>query len=391
MKSVVYSLSFFTALVIALRVGAAFSALVALVIAAAVVWRWLAQPAQVTITRSLPARAFHGDRVTVEVTIENRGRAVHWLEIVDVVPQALRSRQHANRHVLSLHRDEAVSFTYELVCSRRGLYRVGPLEAVSGDLFGLRTVEFPPIEPQLLTVYPRIVPADTLGIPARAPVPVLRDRTALLRDPARMRGVRAYHAGDPRRAIHWPASARTGELQVKQLDPAMARSTMVVVNLIRLWYPRGRKSSGVEFAVTAAASLAHHIVTEQSLEVGLAVAGADPLAASAGASHPVGGGRSHLMLLLETLARVEGVSEAPFEEFVDAATTGLPWGASVAVITPWVTDELAATVGGLRRRGFAPYVLLVQPTAEALDAAASLRATGIGVLPIDDELNLVRG
>lgn len=390
MKSVIYSLSFFSALVIALRVGAAFSALVALVIGATVVWRWLAQPAQITITRSIPARAFHGDRIAVEVTVENRGRAVHWLEIVDTVPQALRSRQHANRHVLSLHRDEVVSFTYDLSCSRRGLYRVGPLEATTGDLFGLRTVEFPPVDPDLMTVYPRIVPAATMGIPARSPVPVIRDRSALLRDPARMRGVRSYLPGDPRRSIHWPASARTGELQVKQLDPAMARSTMICVNLIRLWYPRGRKSSGVEFAITAAASLAHHIVTVQSLEVGLAVAGADPLAGPGGGSHPVGGGRSHLMALLETLARVEGIPDAPFASFVDGATTGLPWGASVAVITPWVNEELAATIGGLRRRGFAPLVFLVQPTAEALSGAGPLRAAGIGVLPIDDDHDLVR-
>ena len=386
-KPVVYSLISFVVVVVFLRVGAAFSTLLALAAVVGLVWRWRVQPERVQLERAVAARAFHGDRLVVRITASNEGRSIHWLELADLVPQTLRTDDHSARHVVAMDRGQAVSVDYPIRCSRRGRYAIGPLEARSGDLFGLTETEFEDVPPSTLIVYPRVVPLASLGIPARSPVASIRHRSSLVDDSARLRGLRPYQRGDSRRVIHWPASAKTGDLQVKLHDPAIARGTMVCVNLLLPYYPRGRKSSGVEFGVTAAASIAHHIVTQEKLEVGVAVAGAIP--SGVASIHPVGSGRSHLMAILETLAQVESQLEGRFLDTVSAATTDLPWGTTVSVLTPWVTDELSAALLSLRTRGLLPSVFLLQPTADAEAQCAPLTAAGVSVVTLTDDADLV--
>lgn len=74
-----------------------------------------------------------------------------------------------------------------------------------------------------------------------------------------VRGVRAYVTGDPIRLVHWPASARWGELMVKEMDDPTAADLVIVVDL------RGRPDR-VEAAASVAAGLAG-----AGLQIGLVV------------------------------------------------------------------------------------------------------------------------
>lgn len=46
-----------------------------------------------------------------------------------------------------------------------------------------------------------------------------------------VRTVRPYAAGDPARLVHWPSTARTGELVVRELEPIVVRRIAVVADL----------------------------------------------------------------------------------------------------------------------------------------------------------------
>ena len=46
-----------------------------------------------------------------------------------------------------------------------------------------------------------------------------------------MRGLRPYAVGDPVRIVHWPATARWGEVIVKELEDPAARELVIVVDL----------------------------------------------------------------------------------------------------------------------------------------------------------------
>src|SRR5205814_1197432 len=110
-------------------------------------------------------------------------------------------------------------------CRSRGVYQVGPLELTSGDPFGFFTQRALLFERATVLVYPRVVPLRRLGFPLAAGLGASQRRRALQDDPSRAAGVRAYRPGDPLRRIHWKATARQGELQVRLLanSPQPAR------------------------------------------------------------------------------------------------------------------------------------------------------------------------
>jgi uncharacterized protein (DUF58 family) len=64
-----------------------------------------------------------------------------------------------------------------------------------------------------------------------------------------VRSVRPYVPGDPARLVHWPTSARRGELVVREQEPAVVPGVAIVVDL------RG-PALGAEQAASRAAGIA---------------------------------------------------------------------------------------------------------------------------------------
>jgi uncharacterized protein (DUF58 family) len=87
-----------------------------------------------------------------------------------------------------------------------------------------------------------------------------------------VRGVRPYTPGDPIRIVHWPASARWGQVMVKELDVNVESSVVIVVDL------RGDPDAAEAAASTAAgvagaALAAGHTVSLLTAEKGGPCAG----------------------------------------------------------------------------------------------------------------------
>ena len=119
--------------------------------------------------------------------------------------------------------------------------------------------------------------------------------------------VRDYRQGDDLRRVHWPSSARTGELMVRREEqPWQSRATILLDN--RLISHRGQGiASSIEAAVSAAASIAIHL-SHRGFQVRLVTASGEDASAARGA----GGGQWHLRdadlstrPLLEALAVLE--------------------------------------------------------------------------------------
>lgn len=110
---------------------------------------------------------------------------------------------------------------YDLPTGRRGCVTVGPLVVERSDLLGLAATRAEIGEPAQLWVYParhavRLVSAGRSrhhheGEPPPIPVPGSMD----------LRSLREYVVGDELRHLHWKATARTGQLMVREyVDPA---------------------------------------------------------------------------------------------------------------------------------------------------------------------------
>ena len=93
-------------------------------------------------------------------------------------------------------------------------------------------------------------------------------------DPLRVLGIRPYQPGDPRRLIHPQATAHTGTLQVKRLEPeGDAQVTLVVLAASAPFIWKGMDPAQFEALVSAAASVADRHLREGSA-VGLSLVGA---------------------------------------------------------------------------------------------------------------------
>lgn len=315
-------------------------------------------------SRSLPERAFWGDRITVTLKLHNRSHLpIPWLLLHEVFPIVLSSPSFF-RQVTTLPGRASHTITYVLTARQRGYYQIGPLNLHSGDLLGLRGEMSRHLDPNHLIVYPKIVPIARLPLPTHSPQVILPTSIPLFEDPARPTGVRNYVVGDNPRFIHWPATAATGQLLVKQFQPAIARDNAIFLNLCRPDYAQaGYPDPAMELAITTAASLANHMAIHEGLPVGLSTTAFDPLAGHVQSfSLPPRKGRGHLMQILEVLARVQITeAETHFLEGVRQEAVNLAWGTTIMVITGCLSEGLAQTLLLLKRSGFQVTLVLVDP------------------------------
>jgi uncharacterized protein (DUF58 family) len=314
------------------------------------------------VQRCFVNRAFPGDRVTVDLTVHNAGwLPIPWLEVHESLRVELAAPPFYHE-VVSLDPRERRRFHYTLHCRRRGYYPVGPLRMQTGDLLGIVRPSQAQAAPDHLIVYPRLVPLQQLGLPTRSPQVALPARSPLFEDPARVRGVRDYQRGDSPRRIHWTATASVGRLLVKQYQPAIARETLICLDLDQEDYERRQRYTATELSIVVAASIANHIVVMEKLPVGLATEAWDPLLEDRARFFlPPRSERAHLMSLLEVLARVQITSAAPFVDLLRCQSVHLSWGATLTVITGRESEALFDTLVYMRRVGFAVALILVQP------------------------------
>jgi len=343
----------------------------------------------VQVKRRFTDHAFSGDQVAVDVTVHNTGGLpVPWMAVHESLPVELTAPPF-HRQVLSLGRGERCHLRYTLHCRRRGYYPIGPLTIQTGDLLGILRQTQIEVAPEHVIVYPRVVPLQRLDLPTRSPLVALRARTPLFEDPTRIMGVRDYQRGDSPRRIHWTATASAGRLLVKQYQPAIARETLICLDLNREDYGQRQRYTATELAVVVAASIANHVITREGLPVGLTTEAWDPLLEEQARFFlPPRSERGHLMSLLEVLARVQLTTGTSFENLLRHESTNLSWGATLTVITGRESEPLFDTLVYLQRAGFAVALILVQPTHPSANLQQRANLLGVPIHRVWKEQDL---
>lgn len=191
----------------------------------------------------------------------------------------------------------------------RGRYPLGPGRLTATDPLGLGRVEVVAESSGAVTVRPRVPELQTLftdgGTWGEG------GRRAVARRPSGLEphGVREYTEGEPLRAVHWPTSARRGQLMVRELDDAPRESVAVVLDLEASSVAGRPGDSSLDEAVRAAAGLlrAHGL---RSRQVVLAIATPRPIV------HRVRSLGGDWDVALDALAAAEPVAGAPLVDLV---------------------------------------------------------------------------
>lgn len=207
-------------------------------------------------------RFFPQDFGEVQLNVVNNSNfPFPWVSLGDKIPHNLLAGGRLERLVFPLPGRAQNELSFNLSPRQRGVYRLGPLELAVGDLFGINTQRFSVPDFQTVVVYPQVHPLTELALPARLPFGNLQAVRRIYPDPTRLAGVRPYEQGDPLRTLHWPATARTHSLQVKQFEHTVTANCLIFLNLHEKDYEVASFYPTTELAISTAASLASALIT----------------------------------------------------------------------------------------------------------------------------------
>jgi uncharacterized protein (DUF58 family) len=332
---------------------------------------WIARRRRaVSAERSqLPVRVREGQTVVAEITLRSKRRLTSFV-VEERLDDALGSPVRLAVGTLAPDRD--VHHQYSIRPRRRGVYRVGPLEAEWTDPFGLARSRQPLLEPTEIIVHPStevVVDRPTARKWEDPPVrpPVSRAWPAGFE----FYGMRDYVVGDDLRRVVWRASARTGRLLVREFEQGITDRIIVVLDTDRAWHRPGEVSDTFEAAVRCAASLGtRHL--QDGFSVGLETG-------SARLAVDLRGPRARIPLLDE-LARVEREA-APLRDALDRLLRVRAGVAHHVVITPHLDSDSAARLRLLIEKGGS--VLVAAVVWEESDALTVRRAVEMGAQVVE--------
>ncbi len=267
----------------------------------AMLWSRLSQDRLEVCSSFDRERVFPGEAVQMHIIAENRKAIPVWLRVTVPVPCSVQNDFGLEKPVREqgLLWYQSVSFSWQLLPQRRGIYRLGPPEVITGDLLGiyprLKKLDQEALD---LIVYPRLislrpfahVKKDLFGSPgAKGPV----------EDPVYLLGTREYHAGRPSRYIHWTASARLNRLQERIFEPSQQARVLFVLDVSQ--FAAAAAHECFEKAISGLASLTIEC-ERRGFAIGLVTNGS--ISGSRSPLVPIARSTRQSIAILETLAGV---------------------------------------------------------------------------------------
>lgn len=203
------------------------------------------------IRRSVrPDRVHVGNPARVEIDVASAGRLrTPVLTLVDPIGD----RAGARLRLAPVPAGGSVRAAYRLPTRTRGEVAVGPLQVEVGDPFGLARRTQVAADKVRLVVLPHVDRIRPLPPPAGAePLSGQEGRPGLGVTGDEFHTLRPYVVGDDIRRVHWPMSARSEDLVVRQDDEPRQGRLTVVLDVTSAH----TSTEGFERMVSAAASIA---------------------------------------------------------------------------------------------------------------------------------------
>jgi uncharacterized protein (DUF58 family) len=247
-----------------------------------------------------------GDRLEEEFTLSNGGwLPVLWAEVVDHSDlPGYEIRRIATCTGLGVTR-----WTTEQVCTRRGVFTLGPWSLQISDPFGFFDVSLPHLETESIAVCPQVVSLAHIALPRGLETGTSRTPQRTTTANVDVAQTRAYQPQDPLRLIHWRSTAHRGDLIVRAFDTEISGDLWIVVDLDQSVQAGTAPESTEEYAIILAASLADRTL-RQNRAVGLLAHGQEEAILAPGR------GKSHMWRLLRYAAqpgaRHHSVGHHPF-------------------------------------------------------------------------------
>lgn len=288
-------------------------------------WLWTRAVARrLEMRRESPPGPFSvGESFVESFTVHNRSALwAPWCEIHD------RSSLHGYHpgRACALGAGDSVSWTVRGCFWVRGEHRLGPLEAVVGDPFGLFSRTAVLAAERSVLVHPALHAIEDV-LPQWSGTAGDDARHAVALDlPPEVSTVREYDPGDGMNRIHWRSTAHAGRLMSRTFDSRHSSDLLVVLDLRQSIHVGRPPESTLEYAVSLAASVVS-AASRRGQAVGLITN--DALLTAFGA----GRGESHRVRLLDYLATCDAGGTVPLADLLRRHGDGWRGRGSIVVVT----------------------------------------------------------
>ncbi len=344
-------------------------ALVAVVYGYSKVWeRYAAGKIKLTL-RIDQEVIYDGEEIEVWTVLENSSwLPIPWVEFLMGLPSSLRVkegeewREEISYRTFLLPRQRVQRMHKILV--KRGTHRLSKAEIQYGDGIGLKGLFEELHWFGRIMVRPRVAEEFDLDLRLQE----LVGEKSVLRwyqeDSSRLIGIRSYMRGDPYKMIHWRATARAGELMVKQFDTTSETDFYVVMNVQffkTFWW--GTIKEVVEAQCRAAAKL-FQLAEAESFPYGLysnaSWSGAGPLTV------PISNLPGQLDSMLAALGDLSYKPNTTFYELLQSVRIRLHNRSTLVLFTPYWDDKIALEVELLRADGHRLILIALERIADQL-------------------------
>lgn len=203
----------------------------------------------------------------------------------------------------------------------RGCWQLRDLIVQSRYPLGLtRAIRTISTEPHEITVYPDFVRLHWLPVRNNA-----RPRFELMTSPRRgghdeFFGLKPYAPGDDRRSVHWRASARAGEIVVKEYEHQQDRQLWILLELAESMHVGAGQRGTCEQMIRIAHSIAVK-AQEEAIPVGVMYRVADSVHRV-----PAAADRATYLRIRDVLARVNAHAQLPLAKWMQRHREQMPEG-----------------------------------------------------------------
>lgn len=310
-----------------------------------------------------------------------------WLEVEDTssVPT------YRSKRIVTLGSRAFGGWSYSIIARQRGLYRLGPVRVTATDPFGFFRITREFGDAVNVLVYPAAPELPNFYIPPANLPGEGRFRRRTHNITPNYAGLRHYEPGDSYNRIHWPQTARTGELMVKlfELDPSS--DIWIVLDLEQAVHFGEPEDNTEEAAVAVAASIARYFTTAHR-SIGMVGFGEDLRVDEPDR------GQNQYTRILESLALARATGDVPLANLVLEESRRFGRHTTVVVITPSSDEGWAMTLMSLAGRGVKVAAVLLEAETwggprSSLNVYGTLAAAGIYTYTVkrDDDLTRALG
>jgi len=310
---------------------------------------------------------FAGQRVTlIEEIVNAKLLPLPWVRVETMMPSWLRFDNKSAEMAVSagqLLQNHASLFSlapftkvvrrHEVVCARRGVFRISSLTCTLGDLLGTPAGHLTFAADAQIVVFPRLKEAGDLPASVRQFMQsAIGLQESFREDHYQFAGVRAYRSGDSLKRINWSATAKTGQLLVSKRETMADNDVILVLNAELLDGSENRRIFPDDFeeALSGAASIASRLI-EGGGKVGLVFNGRVEGYEEVPLRVEPRAGREHLFRLLGLMARFEAVVRRELTYVLeDMAASGLR-DARLLLITAFLSPKQRQLIDRLRGSG----------------------------------------